>query len=146
MSAVVARPHRGLWTAVVLSVVLVAASVLGYFALEPQTRARFTGLQIGTLLLFLAVMVAMMLVPATSWIRADADGVSFRNGLRVRRLPWEAVESLIAPGRSSFARLVLSPEFRTDDHDAYLILGIQAADGDRARQTVAAILALKPGR
>lgn len=146
MSAVVARPHRPLWTAVALSVVLVAASVLGYAALGAETQARFTPLQLGTLILFLIVMVAMMMIPATSWIRADSEGVSFRNGLRVRRLPWEAVESITAPHRSSFARLVLNPEFRTDDHDAYLILGIQAADGDRARRAVDDLLAVRPGR
>lgn len=134
MTPLVFRPRRSLLTASALSAVLVGAAALGWLALPAEIQVQFTGLQLLTLAFFVLVMVGFMMSLGLSVVRADAAGLTFRNGLRTHRLAWDHVRGF---------------RFAEDDPWAYVLvdhepgqrplLGIQRTDRDRAEAAVDAL-------
>ncbi|GAA4892496.1 hypothetical protein GCM10025789_06950 [Tessaracoccus lubricantis] len=74
-----------LMTAVVLSIVLLASSMFGWWALGADIRAQVTWPQAATLLFFVFLMIAIMLSIGYSRLWAADGVVTVRNGPFLRR-------------------------------------------------------------
>lgn len=117
----------------ILSAALVVMVIIGWIALPAHLRALFTPSQVITLLAVLAALVGVIWLVAGSSVRADADGVTVRNGLRVRQFGWPLVRRvLFRPGDPWATLLVGDPE----DPVRVQLFGIQRSDGDRAVNAV----------
>ena len=60
-----------------MGVIIVGSAVFGWYALPPDIRSLFTGFQVVTLLAILGGLVAVMLWLASSFVRADEQGLTF---------------------------------------------------------------------
>lgn len=132
MTPLVFRPRRSLLTASVLSVVLVAATIVGWVALPPEIQTQFTGPQLLTLGFFVLVMVGFMMSVGLSYVRADGAGLEFRNGLRTHRLLWAQVRGFRFTENDPWAYVLLD-----GDPEQRPLLGIQRTDRDRAEADAA---------
>ncbi|MDO4783531.1 MAG: PH domain-containing protein [Propionibacteriaceae bacterium] len=121
----VSRPV--MWTALAGSVVLMVAAMYGWFSLGQEIRVSISGLQLGTLVFFVLVMVAIMLSVGYSRMWANADGVTVRNMFRVRTF---------APDD------IVGVRFREGDPWAYLLLRDEGADEPK-RHAILAIQSLE---
>lgn len=129
-------PRATTLTAIGLSVVLLFATWLGWQALPPETQQLFTGFQVGTLVLFILVMLAMMLGLGLSSVRIDEAGLLVRNGLRRHRFAWHQIEGFRFTRHDPWAYVLL-----TDDPGSRALVAVQRVDGDRARSFVAELTA-----
>lgn len=118
--------HASAWT-----VVLVLFFVLGFFAFPPEVRALFTPLQIATLLFFLAFMLGFVWVVAACYVRADADGLTYRNGLATHRTPWRDVAGIRYRDGDAWAFVLLDRQ-----GTKRALMGVMRVDGRRAVQAV----------
>jgi len=137
-TTLVIRPRRLRVVAVVLAAVLVAATLFGWFALPQEVRVLFTPSQLVTLLALLAVLVLVMLSLALSVVRADHDGLRFRNGLRSHTVPWSRVHKVILRRGDPWALLLLTPAdgrpFTADlDAERRQLIALQYGDGAAAQ-------------
>lgn len=140
--SVVYRPLRLRITAAVFSILLVGLCAAGWVMLPSHLRGGFTLLQRGTLILILATLVGVMVALALSSVRADADGLHFRNALRTHQVPWARVHKILLRPGDSWALLLLKPAdggtFEVDlDAEKRHLMGIQKNDGQRAARAVA---------
>ncbi|MFV0406014.1 MAG: PH domain-containing protein [Propioniciclava sp.] len=130
-----AHPRMLRRQAIIWSLLLPGAALLGWFALPMSTRMQFTGLQVATLAFFVLIMLSIVWILAVGYVRADADGVQFRNGFKTHALQWSEIESI---------------RFRAGDHWPFVelgesdvpMIGIQRSDGHHAEQDVAALRTL----
>lgn len=129
------RPRRSLTTALVLSSVLVGASILGWVTLPADIQALFTWPQILTLVFFIAVMIAIMLGIGLSYVRVEAEGLRFRNGIRSYELPWAEVHGMRFTEHDPWAYLELADGVQRP------LLGIQRTDRERAEADFAELVA-----
>lgn len=132
------RPRAALLTAIVLSVVLVLAAVTGWFLLAEDVRQLFTGVQLATLIFFVFVVVGLMLGIGASSVRADEDGLVVRNGVRVHRISWDAVEGFRFTPDDPWVHVEL-----TDDPGSRPLMALQRVDGARARNALAILEELR---
>jgi hypothetical protein len=140
---VVFAPRRLRVVGIIISVALVALTVYGWFALPREVRVLFTVSQLLTLLGFLGVLVLTVLGVAASSVRADADGLRVRNGLRVHHEPWSRVHQVVLRPGDAWAFALMRPEGEAgtgftadmDTRKRYLV-GIQAGDGAYAQEAV----------
>lgn len=134
MAPLVIRPRRALLTASVLSAVLLVAAAVGWVALPAEIRELFTPVQLLTLALCVVVMLALMMSIGLSYVRADATGLTFRNGLRTHHLEWFEVSGLRFTENDPWAYVL------TDgDPDQRPLLGLQRTDHARADAAFAAL-------
>lgn len=138
-----ARPRATLLTAIVLSVVLGVGSVLLWWALGPDVRARVTPLQAGTLAFFVVFMIGFMLAVGLSYVRADDEGLTFRNGLLTHRLRWDEIDRLRYQEGDPWA-FVYVVDGHPSGRERFQLLGIQQTDGPRAVALVKAVAARRP--
>lgn len=125
------RPQRLLFWCVVFAGLIVISSLAVWIGLGSQVRAMFTGLQIGTLLLFIGFSIALIMALGLCEVRASADGLWWRNGIRSHRLAWSEVRSIrFRPGDPWM--FVYAPGADGDD-ERHQVMGIQSTDGARAR-------------
>ena len=122
-------------------VALCTLTFVGWFALPRNIRQLFTVSELLTLLALLGLLVGVIVAVAASSVRADEAGLQIRNGLHRYRVPWRRVHKIIFRGGDPWAQLLLIPadgsEFRVDlDAEKRLLMGIQAVDGERAKQAV----------
>lgn len=129
-------PRATTLTAIGLSVVLLFAAWLGWNALPPDLQELFTGFQLGTLVLFVLVMLGMMLGIGLSNVRVDDEGLQVRNGLSSRRITWPEIEGFRFSPHDPWAYVLL-----TDDPGRRPLIAVQRVDGDRARQFIAELTA-----
>ena len=134
----VIRPRRLRLVAVVIAVLLTAATLFGWFALPQEIRVLFTPSQLLTLLGLLAVLLLVMLSLAASVVRADRDGLRFRNGLRTHTVPWSRVHKVILRRGDPWAMLLLTPAdgqpFTADlDAEKRQLMALQYGDGAAAQ-------------
>ncbi len=87
------RPRAALRMGVSLSSSLLLASLLGWVMTPQHIRDLFTPIQVLTLLFFLAIMIGLALGLGLSYVRADADGLTFRNGVRTHVVPWPEIKA-----------------------------------------------------
>jgi hypothetical protein len=137
----VAWPRRVRIFALVATAALCSLAVVWWFALPPSVRELFTVFQLLTLLGVLALLVGVIVGVAASSVRADESGLQIRNGLHTYQIPWSRVHKIILRTGDPWAQVLLRPadgsEFRVDlDAEKRPLMGIQAVDGDRARQAV----------
>jgi len=138
VTPLVIRPRRALLTATVLSAVLLAAAVAGWVAMPTQTRDLFTPPQLLTLAFFVLVMIGFMMTVGLSFVRADAEGLTFRNGFRTHHLDWTHVAGFRFTENDPWAYVL------TDgDPDQRPLLGLQRTDRERAVASFAALEAAR---
>jgi hypothetical protein len=134
------RPRLLRLVATVASTSLLLLSFVGWFGLPESLRAQFLPSQIITLLLILAFIVGFIWALAASYVRADAQGVKFRNGLRTHVVAWEDVHKVLLRPGDPWVLLLVRPEdgpIETDfDAEKRQVLGIQAGDGAAAQAAV----------
>lgn len=139
-AAVTYRPRLLRLVATVASASLVLLSFIGWFGLPAGLRAQFLPSQIATLLLILAFIVGFIWALAASYVRADAAGVKFRNGLRTHTIAWDDIHKVLLRPGDSWALLLIRPDdgpIGADvDAEKRQLLGIQAGDGAAARAAV----------
>lgn len=126
---------------IIATVVLCAMAALGWFLLPPEIRSLFTVPQLLTLLGILAALVLGMVALGSSYVRADAAGLRYRNGLRVHAVPWARVHKIILRPGDPWAFLLITPSdgrpFEVDlDADRRQLMGIQRVDGKLAKAAV----------
>jgi hypothetical protein len=138
----VLRPRRLRILAVIMSLTLTGVVVLGWFALPQSLREAFTPSQLLTLLALLLVLLFIMVAIAASYVRADATGLRFRNGVRTHVVPWSRVHKIMLRPGDPWAIVLLLPDdgrpFEVDlDAEKRQLMGVQANDGDSSRRAVA---------
>jgi hypothetical protein len=120
---------------------LVALSFVFWVALPANLKAEFTLSQAVTLLIILGLFVFGLLVVGNSVVRADADGLYFRNGLSKHRYPWSRVHHVVLRSGDAWAHVLLIPTDRLVEEKADLehrmLMGIQTGDGRYATDAVA---------
>ncbi len=136
-----ARPHRLRVLAGVAVAALVVSSALFWIAMPAEVRVLFTVSQLLTLLAVVAVLILIIVAAAASYVRADVEGLRFRNGLRTHQVPWARVHKILLRRGDPWAQLLLTPAdgspFEVDlDAEKRQLMGIQAGDGVRAQQAV----------
>ena len=136
------RPRRLRVVAWVITLALCGATVFGWFALPEDIRVLFTFSQRLTLLGCLAALVLVMVAAAASSVRADAQGLRIRNGLRTHAVSWSRVHQIILRPGDPWAFVLLTPAdgrpFTADlDAEKRHLLGIQGHDGEFAVRAVA---------
>ncbi|MCW5950948.1 MAG: PH domain-containing protein [Propionibacteriaceae bacterium] len=124
-------PRATTLTAIGLSVVLLLAAWFGWQALPPDIQEMFSGAQVGTLVLFVLVMLGMMLGLGLSHVRADDDGLLIRNGLRSHRIEWRQIEGFRFTPHDPWAYVLFA-----DDPGSRPLMAVQRVDGARARRFV----------
>jgi hypothetical protein len=109
---------------------LAIVCVAGAVAIGPEARARVSWVQWATFVLIamLALAVAWGLVRCK--VTATAAGLELVNGYHVHHYEWAEVLAVHMPQGAPFPTLDLA------DGTSRPALGIQASDGDRARQAV----------
>ena len=137
----VLRPRRLRLVVIISSPTLVALMLLGWFALPREIRVLFTTSQLLTLVGFIALIIFVLATIAASYVRADAAGLRFRNGLRRYDVPWSRVHKIILRPGDPWALVLLKPAdgrpFEIDlDAEKRQLMGIQASDGLAARRAV----------
>jgi hypothetical protein len=138
---VVFRPRRLRVLTIVMSIVLCALIVVGWYALPLHLRESFTLSQRLTLLAVLAALELVMVAIASSYVRADQTGLRLRNGLRSHAVPWDQVHKVMLRPGDPWGLLLLKPAdgsaFEVDlDADKRQLMGIQANDGDASREAI----------
>ena len=140
---VVFVPRRLRVVGIAVAVALVALTFYGWFALPADIRVLFSFSQLLTLLGCLGVLVLVVLGVAASSVRADADGLRVRNGLRVHHVPWPRVHQIVMRPGDAWAFALVRPEedldepFTADmDTQRRFLVGVQAGDGAYAKQAV----------
>jgi len=137
-STLVIRPRRLRVVAVVFAAALVVLTLIGWWALPADIRVLFTLSQRLTLLAVLALLVAVMGALALSVVRADADGLWFRNGFRTHRVPWDRVHQVVLRRGDPWAFVLLTPAdgtaFTADlDAEKRQLMALQYGDGAAAQ-------------
>jgi Bacterial PH domain len=137
----VARPHRVRVIAIIATLALCLLTAIGWFLLPAEVRALFTLSQRLTLLGVLALLIVGMGALASSYVRADPNGLRIRNGLRVHVVPWDHVHKIILRPGDPWALLLITPAdgrpFEADlDAEKRQLMGIQTVDGLLAKAAV----------
>jgi len=123
-----------LMTAVVLSIVLLSASMFGWWAIGEEIRDKITWPQAGTLLFFVFLMIGMMLSIGYSRLWADERGVIVRNGPFIRRFSIAQIAGVrLRPGDAWTSLLI-----KTDGEELKRqpVLAIQFLEGEAGRRKV----------
>ena len=140
-SVYVARPHRVRVITIIATLALCLLTAIGWFLLPTEVRVLFTLSQRLTLLGVLALLIVGMVALASSYVRADANGLRIRNGLRVHAVPWGRVHKIILRPGDPWALLLITPEdgrpFEADiDAEKRQLMGVQTVDGASAKAAV----------
>lgn len=130
--AFVAFPRGPRYAAIGFSTVLAVGALVAFAALGPEVQARFTALQVVTLLVFIVVMVTIMVAIGFSSVRVEPDGLRYRNGLRTHVLPWSDVGEIQFHPGNPWPRVVLQGASAEGDHDMVPLMGIQGSDKEYA--------------
>jgi Bacterial PH domain len=140
-SVYIARPHRVRVITIIATLALFLLTAIGWFLLPEEIRALFTLSQRLTLLGVLALLIVGMVALASSYVRADPNGLRIRNGLRLHDVAWRRVHKIILRPGDPWALLLITPEdglpFEADlDAEKRQLMGIQAVDGPLAKAAV----------
>lgn len=96
-----------LWTALVLSGVLLMMAMYGWYAIGQEVRDQITWAQVATLLGIVLAMIAIMLSVGLSRMWAEGDKVVVRNGLRIRRYELSQIAGLRLRSGDPWAYLLI---------------------------------------
>lgn len=106
-----------------------------WFALGPDVRSQFTGLQRATLVLLGLMLLACYHALARSRVVATEAGLTIVNGYRSRTYQWSQVIAVSLRRGAPWGTLDLS------DGTTISIIGVQGSDGERARRAIREIRA-----
>ena len=134
------RPRILLVWASFFSALLTAGCLLGWFALDPAVRERFSAFQVVTLILIAAILIGIMMSLGLSRVRADREGLRVRNGIASWQLSWTEVGAIQYRYGDPWAYAILAGT--EDDPVRRAMLAIQSTDGDRAQAAVATLQAM----
>lgn len=109
---------------------LALVCVAAWIAVGPEVRARVTVYQQATMLLIAAMAGAVAWGLVRCRVTATEAGLEVVNGYRRHAYEWAEVLAVRLPQGAPFATLDLA------DGTSAMALGIQSADGDRARVAV----------
>ncbi|HVK36081.1 MAG TPA: PH domain-containing protein [Microlunatus sp.] len=119
---------------------LVGLSFVFWVALPANLKAEFTLSQAVTLLIILGLFVFALLVVGNGVVKADTDGLYFRNGLSRHRYAWSQIHRVIMRPGDAWAQVLLIPTDRpvevAADLDHRMLMGIQRGDGAYATEAV----------
>jgi Bacterial PH domain len=137
----VARPRRVRMIVIISTLAICLLAVIGWLLLPADIRALFPLTHRLALLAIWAFLIAIMMALASSYVRADAQGLKIRNVFRVHHVPWANVHKIILRPGDPWAQVLLKPDdgrpFEADlDADRRSLMGIQAVDGPRATAAV----------
>jgi len=134
------RSNRLRFFVMVAALGLVGLSFVFWVALPANLKAEFTLSQAVTLLLILGAFVFALLVVGNGVVKADADGLYFRNGLSRHRYAWSRVHRVVMRPGDAWAQVLLIPTDRpvevAADLDHRMLMGIQKSDGAYATEAV----------
>jgi Bacterial PH domain len=120
----------------VLGTLLVLTCVVMWLAFPPHIRAKFTVLQVLTIVAFGLMFYAIGFALSRSRLVARQDSLTVVNGYRTRRFEWNEVLGVSLRAGSPWAVLDLS------DGTSVPAMGIQGSDGARAKRQVREVRAL----
>lgn len=127
----------------IFSAALIVMVIIGWVMLPAELKALFTPFQLITLLGVLVVIVGLIGVVAMSVVRADADGISFRNALRTHSFGWHEVDRIVFRPGDPWPALLINAGDPEQEGRRYYLLGIQGSDGARAVDAVTALRRLQ---
>lgn len=137
---VVARPRRVFVGAIAATGALLSGSLYAWFAMPAEIRQQFNIAEVGTLALILAILIFLVWLIGASSVRADAQGIRFRNGLRVHRFAWSEVAGFQLRESDPWVRIVLYATIQdgaeAGEHITLGIVGLQPSDGPRAMAAI----------
>lgn len=122
-----------LMTAVVLSMVLLAFSMFGWWALGPEIREQVTIPQALTLLFFVFLMIAIMLSIGYSRMWAADKVVTVRNGPFLRRYPVDQIAGVRLRSGDAWSSLLIKDDGGLKRKP---MLAIQFLEGERGKSKV----------
>lgn len=121
------------WAVTVALIVLVGA---GWFSFDPETRAKFSYFQRGTLVFLGLIYLGLIIALTRSRAVAERDRLIVINGFRRREYEWAEIVAVRLPPGAPWVTLDLA------DGGTASVLGIQGSDGERARTAVRELRAL----
>jgi PH (Pleckstrin Homology) domain-containing protein len=119
-----------------VTVCLILVVGVGWFSFDAETRSRFTAFQLGTLVAFGLLYLALMFALLRSRAVAYADRLVVVNGYRRHDYQWPQIVAARLPPGAPWVTLDLA------DGETASVLGIQSSDGARARRAVRELKAL----
>mgnify|MGYP000849653762 CR=1 FL=1 len=122
-----------LMTAVVLSMVLLAFAMFGWWQLGPEIRSEITWPQAATLLFFIFFMIFVMLSVGYSRLWAADEQVVVRNGPLVRRYSVNEIAGLRLRSGDAWSSLLIK---RDGGLKRAPVLAIQFLEGEAAQRKV----------
>jgi hypothetical protein len=137
-------PLRLRIVATTLTAAVIAGTIIGWMALPGQQRARWSAFELATLVVFLLGVIVTIGLLASSYVRADRDGLVIRNGLQTHRVSWAHVTQLAYRSGDPWVSVWVLPD--TDvaaEPTRMAILGIQRSDHKRAQRAVTELRRLR---
>lgn len=119
-----------------VAVALVATGTTLWIALPPDVKDKFTVVELATVVLVGAGILALVYALLRCRVVATGAGLLVVNGFRSHQLEWSQVLGVTLRPGSAWAVLDLS------DGTTTIALGIQGSDGSRAQRDVALLRAL----
>ncbi|SDE44285.1 PH domain-containing protein [Auraticoccus monumenti] len=130
------RPRVLLAFSSVVSVLFVVACLVGWYAIG-DVRSQFTGLQVGTLVLFVVWIVGLMMAMALSVVVVEESRLVVRNGVVTRRYAFSDIRAVRYREGDSWAYLELHETGTAGEHLRRQCLAIQRVDGARSQADAA---------
>ncbi len=117
-------------------VMLVVICLAAWILFPPEIRAKFTALQVATIILLCGMAGTVWLALVRSRVTASAEGLTVVNGFKRREYEWAQLITVSLRKGAPWATLDLS------DGETVPMMGIQGSDGERAVQAARAVRAL----
>ena len=130
------RPFGVRVAAYAFGAMLLAVTLVIWFAFPPEVRDQFTLFQRGTVIVFAIATAAAGYALARSRIETREDGLTVVNGYKSRSYEWTEVLAVSLRQGSPWATLDIS------DGTTVSAMGIQGSDGARAVKQVRQLRAL----
>ena len=121
------RLRRAAAVPVAVAVVLTVTCAAVWVAVPAEVRRDFSWPQLATTVFCLLLAIATLVAMAASRVTATEDALVVVNGYRARRIPWHLVVGMRYRPDDPW------PVLRLADDVQVGVLGIQSADGPRAR-------------
>lgn len=123
-------------TGVLLTAILMAGALALWWALGADIRAQVTWLQAATLLFFVVLMMAIMLMLGYSHLWADDGEVVIRNGPVLRKFKVDQIAGLRLRKGDAWAYLLVKDPTAEGGVRRRAVLAIQSLEGKRAEKKV----------
>ncbi|QIG43452.1 PH domain-containing protein [Nocardioides anomalus] len=130
------RPLGPRVVGVMVTIALIVVVAVGWLSFDDETRGKFTAFQIGTLIFFGLLYLALMYGITRSRAVAYDDRLVVVNGYRRHEYAWPQIVAARLPPGAPWVTLDLA------DGETAAVLGIQGSDGQRARTAVRELKAL----